>query len=477
MGAWPTLVATAVAPSVAKAATAAPALTIPATSTIMGGSKVLVATAVALGALATAAMAATASTTLAPSTAMGSGRQSSAGGGNAGDSELDDINGGTGGTGIYNSGIINSYEYTVLGGGGGNGGCAGLSIDGDAGDPGYGGAGIYNSGTINYMGAIIGNGGAAGGDPEVDCSIPQTGWGGYDISNGGSIDGFCGATLTYSSYYGTAANFISCYTVTFDQSGIPSGVTWGVTVSWGPFLLPVDYTGTGGSIAITAAQPITFSYDSPVAAAGVTYLCQSVFCSATGLPLFVDTTFTATYSQPFTAPTISAPTTIDSGQSATLLTTSSFGGGASPFTCQWLEEVGTGGFSGFGSSFPCSAGDPPIESTGALNAGSYQFELQVTDSSSPAQLVTSNAVAVTVNPALVCPSTSGGALMPVGATFTDQHGNTWVAPRGSLGGGVWNSYFFAGSQTSYPPPMLQGWGGVFGTYGGQQGWIITFYCI
>jgi hypothetical protein len=67
-------------------------------------------------------------------------------------------------------------------------------------------------------------------------------------------------------------------------------------------------------------------------------------------------------------------------------------------------------------------------------------------------------------------------LMPSGATFTDGHGNTWLAPSGNDGGGRWSSYFFAGSQSAVPPPMLQGWAGDYGTYNGQQGWVITFYC-
>jgi hypothetical protein len=68
--------------------------------------------------------------------------------------------------------------------------------------------------------------------------------------------------------------------------------------------------------------------------------------------------------------------------------------------------------------------------------------------------------------------------MPMGATFTDAYGNTWLAPSGSQGAGAtWSSYFFAGSMSTVPSPMLLGWGGVYGLYSGQQGWIITFYCV
>lgn len=66
--------------------------------------------------------------------------------------------------------------------------------------------------------------------------------------------------------------------------------------------------------------------------------------------------------------------------------------------------------------------------------------------------------------------------MPVGATFTDSYGNTWTAPGGTADGGVFSSYFFTGPEPNIPAPMLQGWGGVYGTYLGQQGWIVTFYC-
>lgn len=82
-----------------------------------------------------------------------------------------------------------------------------------------------------------------------------------------------------------------------------------------------------------------------------------------------------------------------------------------------------------------------------------------------------------------CPANNGGTLMPPGATYTDLYGNTWVAPSGSEGGGtaldtfgVWASYFFPGPQTSYPLPMQEGFGGMYGTYDGQQGWIITDFC-
>ena len=73
--------------------------------------------------------------------------------------------------------------------------------------------------------------------------------------------------------------------------------------------------------------------------------------------------------------------------------------------------------------------------------------------------------------------------MPPGATYTDSYGNTWLAPSGFEGSGTlfdsfgnMTSYFFAGSQSSIPPPMQEGYGGVFGAYNGQEGWIVTGFC-
>ena len=74
-------------------------------------------------------------------------------------------------------------------------------------------------------------------------------------------------------------------------------------------------------------------------------------------------------------------------------------------------------------------------------------------------------------PAASCPSTSGGVILPTDATYSDQYGNTWTVQGGSL-----VTYFFAGPQSNIPGPIASGWGGVYGTYNGQQGWIVTFNC-
>ncbi|MGA2198483.1 MAG: NHL repeat-containing protein, partial [Nitrososphaerales archaeon] len=114
------------------------------------------------------------------------------------------------------------------------------------------------------------------------------------------------------------------------------------------------------------------------------------------------------------------------------------------------------------------------------NSRILQFQLSASSTTSSSSSTTSSSTTSsttsTTSATLVCPSTFGGVLMPPGATFTDGSGNVWVAPSGSLGGGFWSSYFFAGPPSAIPPPMLQGWAGVYGTYSGQKGWIVTFFC-
>ena len=106
------------------------------------------------------------------------------------------------------------------------------------------------------------------------------------------------------------------------------------------------------------------------------------------------------------APRISVnPTTLDSGHSAMLSTTTPFSGGTSPYTCQWLAKAPGGGYVDLGASFSCNAGGSPTVSTGTLSTvGAWSFELQVRDSTGAS--ATSSAVAVTVNTALKAPTDS-----------------------------------------------------------------------
>ncbi len=142
------------------------------------------------------------------------------------------------------------------------------------------------------------------------------------------------------------------------------------------------------------------------------------------------------------------------GTGQTMITSSLFDPSVGAGTYFWYVQYSGTGSGGYPSASECEP----------FTIGSSTSTSTTTSTSTSTSFV------------LVCPSTLGGTYMPVGATFKDNYGNTWVAPSGKLGGGTWSSYFFPGSQSTYPPPMQQGWGGDYGTYNGQSGWVVTFYC-
>ena len=290
--------------------------------------------------------------------------------------------------------------------------------------------GILNDGGVINNGGSIDGTSSWGQIPECVgewyCQTPP-----YGIYNqGGTINDYCSPLLTYSTYGGDPPNPISCAKVTFHVEGIPwqtySDADAPVTVSWGPFVLPwtEEYSlgyGSAVIIYVAATGSLTYSFPSHLTCFNsyptcwipphimLDTTCVSG-CSGT-IMISGDETVVVTYSPTLAPPTISvspaAP--IDGGQSVTLSATSLFSGGKAPYSCQLLEEIGAGGFIDYGTPFACSSGGALSRETGALAAGSYSFELQVTDGSSPAQVVVSNAVVIVVNPALVAPTVSAFA--------------------------------------------------------------------
>ena len=184
------------------------------------------------------------------------------------------------GDGIVNSGTINNVETMP-----GSSSC--------------GSAGIGNSGTINNDGTMSGSGGYGGitndGAGTINDDGTMSGSGGfYGIHNGGTINGYCGATVTVD--IGSSPVAIPCYTVTFDQTGLPSGATWGVTANWGPFVLPVDHTASGSSVTVQVSGSLTYSFDTPVTQSGTTFGCSSGCSGASTISSA--TTLSASYSAP-----------------------------------------------------------------------------------------------------------------------------------------------------------------------------------
>ncbi len=197
--------------------------------------------------------------------------------------------------------------------------------------------------------------------------------------------------------------------------GNGSSITLSVLSSYGtPPYSHQWYTGstcgvTSGSVISSATSS---SYTTGILRSGATYSVL-VTDSSTGTPASLssfcasDTVTVSAFVSTLEAPVISAsPEAIDPGQSSTLTTTASFAGGASPYTCQWLEESpGSTSFTALGSSFTagCTAGSKPSASTGTLTTnGTWSFEFRVTDavggvaSSSPVTVIVGSLLHTTV---------------------------------------------------------------------------------
>ncbi len=210
------------------------------------------------------------------------------------------------GDGIYNSGTINN-DGTLSGT--------------------YGGATVIGGNGIDNEGGTINNLGTMTGNAPNGYGIYNNGWTNNDgtmtgssllygsgISNPGTINDYCGSSPSpFPS--GSTVNAISCFTVTFGQSGIPTtGVTWGVTASWGPFVLPYHSTGSGADINVTvntAQGALTYSLDSPVTGSGATYDCSSG-CSRTTTVSYA-VTFLAGYVVVSTTSVSVSPTSVNYG--------------------------------------------------------------------------------------------------------------------------------------------------------------------
>src|SRR3989442_911358 len=217
-------------------------------------------------------------------------------------------------------------------------------------------------------------------------------------------------------------------------SPIDSGQSTSITVSWSggtsPYTLTLFATFTGG----TSPYACQWLQKAPGATVygnlGSSSACSSSTSSSTGAltavgswsfevqvtdagspsVIVTSNSVSITVNLPLTSPAIRAnPATIGAGGSSTLFTTAPFTSGTSPYMCQWLKKGPLdGSFGNFGSSFACIAGDTPSVPSGTLlTSGIWSFELQVSDSGTPSQAVTSNAANITVNGAL-----SAGAIAP-----------------------------------------------------------------
>ncbi len=170
-----------------------------------------------------------------------------------------------------------------------------------------------------------------------------------------------------------------------------------------------SYTSLGSSSLCTS--PASMS-SGPMMTVGTWSFELQMSDSGSPSVLLTSNAVTVSVNPPLTAAVVSAnPTVINTGQIATLATSTSFSGGTAPYTCQWLKKGPLdSSYANFGGSLSCNVGDKPTVSTGTLStSGLWSFELQITDSGLPSQIVASNAANITVNGALSAGAVSPGA--------------------------------------------------------------------
>ena len=164
---------------------------------------------------------------------------------------------------------------------------------------------------------------------------------------------------------------------------------------------------------------------------------------------------TVNVNPPLTSPIINVtPSTVNPGQAAMLSTTTSFSGGTSPYTCQWLKKgPADSGYSNLGSSFSCIPGNISSKSTGLLpEAGSWSFELQVTDSSG-SSVTSGSAISFQRAGPTIAVSLSV-TRVTIGGSVT---GSSILSGGLRAGGNVTYEYFTAsgctGTATTVGPPV------------------------
>ena len=231
---------------------------------------------------------------------------------------------------------------------------------------------------------------------------------GADSTHSGSSNGGSPAQVTVNPS-------ITLSTPSATPSAIDSGqsITLSATFSGGtpPFVCQwlqkapgaSSYSGLGSSSPCTS--PVSISSGILTTVGSWSFELQLTDSSSSSVTV-VSGPVSVAVNAALSMPTISAsPIALDLGQSSTLATTTSFGGGTAPYVCQWLEKApGAASYTSLGGSFSCIVGDKPTASTGVLSTvGSWSFGLVVTDAGSPSELVTSTAVSVTVNPTLTPP--------------------------------------------------------------------------
>jgi thermopsin len=287
--------------------------------------------------------------------------------------------------------------------------------------------------------------------------IPLTPPAGYTTSSGGSFNVSSGFpdTLFVPFASPTTATFV------FSESGLPSGLTWKVTVGSSPMSLTTD--GGTDSLAFTGNAGVTYPYT----IAPISGWQQSTLAATGTVKGGAITEPTLEYAQETLAagtPT-ATPTSIDYSQQTSTITSHATGGaspGANSF--QWYYSSASSppstGCGGAGWTLFGGTGSTQVTGTEITGAGTYDYCYVVTDSSGYSQ--TSGFVSVAVSAAL-----HGGTAMasPTKIDYSQETSTITAHDSGGSSPGS-NSYVWY-YETGTAAPALACGGTGWSPFGGS----------
>jgi peptidoglycan/xylan/chitin deacetylase (PgdA/CDA1 family) len=258
-----------------------------------------------------------------------------------------------------------------------------------------------------------------------------------------------------------ASNAVSVTVNTAQTASVtPASATWDVGQSQTFTCAASGGTGTLhyqwylAGAAVSGQTGTTYIYMSG-SAGSATIHCKVTDSASTPYEVQSNTA-TITVNSALVAPTVTAtPGTINQGQNSSL-TSTAVSTGTSPYTYQWLQKApGAGSYSSISGATSISYNFVISNSTAI---GTWNFELQVTDSTGI--WVNSTAIAVAVNPTIFGSAGPGGSISPIGSvsvnyndsqTFTIKANSGYsiadVTVNGTSVGDV-NSYTFNNVQAA-----------------------------
>ncbi len=265
-----------------------------------------------------------------------------------------------------------------------------------------GGSGSYSS----YRWYV--DGGVQGGQIASSFNFSPKSSGSYMVA--ATVTDSLGTTSAQSSASVTVNSALAAPTLTSSPGRIDQGQTSvlsssAVSTGTAPYVYQwlQRAPGAGSYSSIAGATLSSYSFVTSGSTATGTWSFELQVTDAAGAPPVTSSAVSVVVNSALVAPTVSASLgTVTQGQTS-VLSSSAVSTGTAPYVYQWLQRApGAGSYSSIAGATLSSYS---FVTSGSTATGTWSFELQVTDAAG-APPVTSSAVSVVVNSALVAPTVS-----------------------------------------------------------------------